>query len=108
MYVSLIVTFLLILGITIFALQNGMPLKVKFFVWEYDTSLVAVVFGSSLIGFIIGFIFTLPGVIRKHFRERKLTRQVHELEKKSQELEGHSVEKGEVEEIAVDPHTETP
>ena len=33
---------------------------------------------------------------------------VHELEKKSQELEGHSVEKGEVEEIAVDPHAETP
>jgi len=50
MYVSLIITFLLILGITIFAFQNGKPTDVKFLIWDYNSSLVLVILGSCLIG----------------------------------------------------------
>ena len=93
MYVPLIITFLLILGITVFAFQNGMPLEVNFFIWGFKTSLIAVIFGSSLIGAIIVAVFTFPGIIKKHFKEKKLSKQVRDLEKKSQELENQLIER---------------
>ena len=106
MYIPLIITFLLILGITVFALQNGMPLEVKFLVWGFNTSLIAVIFASALIGAMIVSVFTLPGIIKKHFREKSLARQVRELEDKSQELEKQLTEKGEVKEAAFDSEGE--
>lgn len=93
MYVPLITTFLLILGITVFAFQNGIPLEVKFFVWGFKTSLIGVIFGSSLIGALIVAVFTFPGIIKKHFKEKQLTKQVRGLEKKSQELENQLIER---------------
>jgi putative membrane protein len=93
MYLPLILSFLMILGITIFALQNGVPLEVKFLVWGFKTSLIAVILGSVLIGAIIVSIFSLPLLIKKHFREKRLAKQVNELEKKSQELENQSQQK---------------
>jgi len=95
MYLSLIVTFILILGTTIFALQNGMPLEVNFFIWGFNTSLITVIFGSSLIGAVIMAVIAVPGAIRKHFRVKKQARMIYELGKKSQELENQLIEKGE-------------
>jgi len=106
MYIPLIITFLLILGITIFALQNGMSLEVKFLVWGFNTSLIAVIFASALIGAMIVSAFTLPGIIKKHFREKSLARQVRELEKKSQELEKQLTEESEVKGVAFDSEGE--
>jgi len=93
MYLPLILSFLMILGITIFALQNGVPLEVKFLVWGFKTSLIAIILGSLLIGVIIVSIFSLPLLIKKHFREKRLAKQLGEFEKKSQELENQSQQK---------------
>jgi uncharacterized integral membrane protein len=90
MYLPLILSFLMILGITIFALQNGLPLEVRFLVWGFKTSLIAVILGSVLIGATIVSIFSLPLLIKKHFREKRLAKQIREIEKKSQELETQS------------------
>ena len=90
MYLPLILSFLMILGITIFALQNGMPLEVNFLAWGFKTSLIAVILGSVLLGAIIVSIFSLPLLIKKHFREKRLAKQLNELEKKFQELENQS------------------
>jgi len=106
MYVSLIVTFILILGTTIFALQNGMPLEVKFFVWVFNTSLIAVIVVSSLIGAVIMATITVPGTIRKHFRAKKLAKEVDELGKKTQELENQLIENGEEKETSPDSPSE--
>lgn len=95
MYIPLIISFLLVLGITIFALQNGMPLEVKFLVWGFKTSLVAVILGSLLVGVMIVAVFSLPVLIKRHFREKRLARQFHDLEKKSLELENQLQEKKE-------------
>jgi len=84
---SLIITFLLILGITIFALQNGKVTDVKFLLWEYNSSLVIVILGSTLVGAAIMAVMTWPKIIKKHLNERRLTKNVRELEKKTQELE---------------------
>lgn len=86
MYIPLITTFVLVLGITIFALQNGQPLEVKFITWGFETSLVAVIFGAAIIGSLIVAVFSFPLIIKKHFRANRLAKQVQELEKKSQEL----------------------
>jgi hypothetical protein len=83
----------MILGITIFALQNGKPLDVKFLLWHFETSQIAVILGSALIGALIVSIFSLPILIKKHFREKRLAKQVSELEKKSQELENQFQQK---------------
>ena len=80
MYLPLILSFLMILGITIFTLQNGKPLDVNFLGWEFNTSLIAVILGSTLIGAIIVAIFSLPILTRKHFREKRLSKQVRDLE----------------------------
>jgi len=83
----------MILGITIFALQNGMPLEVNFLAWGFKTSLIAVILGSVLLGAIIVSIFSFPLLIKKHFREKRLARHLSELEKKFQELENQSQQK---------------
>jgi putative membrane protein len=93
MYLPLILSFLMILGITVFALQNGVPLEVNFLLWGFKTSLIAIILGSVLIGAIIVSIFSLPLLIKKHFHEKRLAKQISELEKKSQELENQSQQK---------------
>ncbi|MDY6845005.1 MAG: LapA family protein [Thermodesulfobacteriota bacterium] len=87
MNILLLITFLLILIITIFAMQNGIPLDVKFLFWEFKSSLIAVIFGSTFIGAGIVAALTIPKLIQKHFRERNLGKQVHTLERKTLELE---------------------
>lgn len=83
----------MILGITIFALQNGMPLEVKFLFWGFKSSLVAVIFGSSLIGSVIVAFITVPLIVKKHIKEKNLTRRCSELEKKALEMERQNKEK---------------
>jgi len=83
----------MILGITIFALQNGKPLEVKFLLWHFETSQIAVILGSVLIGAVIVSIFSLPLLIKKHFREKRLAKQLREIEQKSQELKNQSQQK---------------
>jgi len=83
MYFSLILSFLIILGITIFALQNGMPLEVKFLFWSFKTSLIAVILGATLTGACLVAIFLIPILIKKHFREKRLARQLGEVEGKT-------------------------
>jgi len=87
MYVSLIVTFLLVLGITVFALQNDAIITIKFFVWEFNYTQVAVILGSALAGAAIMAVLTWPPLMRKHLKARRLARQIRDLEKKHQHLE---------------------
>ena len=70
----------MILGITIFALQNGQPLEVEFLTWGFESSLIAVILGAALLGAAIVSLFAFPVIIKKHFRERRLAKQVQELE----------------------------
>ncbi len=79
MTLSLIVTFILILLVTVFGLQNGMPLNVKFLFWNLHTSLITVIFGSSLIGAAIIAILTLPKLVTKHLNEKRLTKKLNSI-----------------------------
>jgi uncharacterized integral membrane protein len=108
MYISLIVTFLLVLGITVFALQNDTIIAIKFFIWEYNYTQVAVILGSAVVGAAIMAIMTWPQTIKQHLKTRKLSRQVRELEQKHKERENQLMTQGEMRSPDVSYQEEAP
>lgn len=91
MYVSLIVTFLLLLVIIITAVQNSMPLDFKFFTWKFQVSITAVIFYSSLIGGAIVAVLALPKLAKKSLHGRSMNREIHKLKEKILDLEKRDV-----------------
>jgi len=90
MYLSLIITFLLLLGIIITSLQNSMPLELKFITWNLQMSSTALILYSSLIGGAIVSVLALPKLVRKSLDVRSLNREIYKLKGKILELEkGH-------------------
>ena len=87
MYFSLIITFLLFLVIIIPGIQNSMPLDLKFFIWDLQMSITALIFYSSMIGGAIVAILTLPKLAKKSLHVRRLNKEIHKLEVKMIELE---------------------
>jgi uncharacterized integral membrane protein len=79
MYFSLIITFLLFLVIIIAGIQNSMPLDLKFFTWNLQMSITALIFYSSVIGGAIVAILILPKLVKKSLNVRSLKREVHKL-----------------------------
>ena len=87
MYLSLIITFLLLLVIIIASLQNGMPMDIKFFSWGLQMSFSALILYSSMIGGAIIAILTLPKLVKKSLNVRRLQREIHKLKEKMLEME---------------------
>jgi uncharacterized integral membrane protein len=85
MTVTLIITFILVLLVTVFGFQNGMPLDVKFLFWNLHTSLIAVIFGSSIIGAAIVALLTLPKLVTKHLNEKRLKKKLSGVAQLSEE-----------------------
>jgi len=85
MTVTLIITFILVLLVTVFGFQNGMPLDVKFLFWNLHTSLIAVIFGSSIIGAAIEALLTLPKLVTKHLNEKRLKKKLSGVAQLSEE-----------------------
>lgn len=91
MYLSLIITFSLLLGIIITSVQNSMPLELKFITWNLQMSYTALILYSSLIGGAILAILSLPKLVRKSLDVRSLNKEIFKLKKKILELEkGHA------------------
>jgi uncharacterized integral membrane protein len=89
-YVPLIITFLLLLVTIITAIQNSMPLDFKFFTWNFQISVAALIFYSSLIGGAIVAVLALPKLAKKSLNERSMNKEIHKLKEKILELEkGH-------------------
>ena len=90
MYLSLIITFLLLLGIIITGLQNNVQLELKFITWYLQMSSKALIFYSSLIGGAVVAVLALPKLVRKSLDARRLNRETYKLKGKILELEkGH-------------------
>ncbi len=84
---SLFVALGLAILIALFALQNTFPVTIQFLLWEYQTSLVLVILGSTAIGAALSAIAAL-GVRWRHGREtRLLTAALEEERKRIAELE---------------------
>ncbi len=81
MYFSLIVTFLLILGIIVASIQNNISLDLKYFAWKFQLSLAALMFYSALIGAAIVGIHTLPKLASKYLKIRGLKKEIDRLKR---------------------------
>ena len=79
MSISLIISFLLLLVIIITAIQNSMPLNFRFFIWDLQVSITALIFYSSIIGGAIVAILTLPKLGKKSLHERRMNKEIHKL-----------------------------
>ena len=86
MYFSLIITFLLLLVIIITAVQNSMPLDFKFFTWNFQMSITALIFYSSLIGGAIVAVLALPKLAKKSLHGRSMNKEIQKLKEKILEL----------------------
>ena len=91
MYLSLIITFLLVLGLIVAAVQNNIPVELKFLAWKFQLSLLALIFYSALIGGAIIAVLTLPKLVSKSFRVRRLNKEIDAL-KKDTDSERHPEE----------------
>lgn len=79
MYFSLIIAFLILLGIVIFGIQNSMPLEVKFLFWQLKISTSSVIFNSSMMGGIIVAVLTVPKMVVKLLQVKRLSKKNSEL-----------------------------
>jgi uncharacterized integral membrane protein len=74
--------FLVVIGITIFAVQNSAEPAVvmKFLIWRFETSLIYSILGSIGLGVLITLLFWIPRAIRASFRRQKLNKEIEDLE----------------------------
>jgi uncharacterized integral membrane protein len=87
MYFSLIITFILFLGILITSIQNTIPIDMKFFFWQIELSLAALVIYSALLGGAIIAVLSVPKLVIKSLKEKRQKRELNELKKKIVDLE---------------------
>lgn len=87
MYLPLIITFLLLLVLIITAIQNSVPLGFKFFPWNVQISITALIFYSSLIGGAIVAVLALPKLAKKALHERRMNSEIRKLNEKILTLE---------------------
>jgi uncharacterized integral membrane protein len=83
MYLSLIITFILLLVIIATAIQSSMPLDVKFFTWTFQISITALIVYASLMGGAIVAILTMPKLAKKSLHARSMNKEIHKLREKS-------------------------
>lgn len=88
MYITLIIIFLLLLAIIIPGMQNNTPVTVKFFFWEIEATLTAVLFYAAILGAAIVSILILPKLARKYLDARSLIKELSLMREKAIETDG--------------------
>jgi len=96
MYLSLSMTFLLLLVIIVIAIQNSMVLDFKFFTWNFQISITALIFYSSLLGGAIVAVLSLPKLARKSLDGWSMNKEIRKLKEKIIESEGSHVGRSQV------------
>jgi lipopolysaccharide assembly protein A len=89
---TLFIAFVLAILIALFALQNTLAVNVRFLLWEYDTSLVLIILGSTMFGAILTFLASLGSRIRRVRTTRQLEETVRSQGERIRELEGRVCE----------------
>ena len=82
MIFSLIITVLLLSGLTIVGIQNSGPVELKFFIWEFQMSLAAVIFYSTLFGGAIVAVLSVPKMVSKHLKVKSLNKELYKFRSK--------------------------
>lgn len=59
----LLVLLVIVIFVSIFSIQNAVPVTISFFAWKFEASLAIVIFLSTVMGLIIGMI--VPFLIKR-------------------------------------------
>jgi uncharacterized integral membrane protein len=70
-----------------FALQNIVPVQVRFLAWTFEGSLALVLFVALIVGAVIGVLVSVPSMIRARWTAGGLRKQIAALEA---ELDSHT------------------
>jgi len=81
MIFSVIIAMLLLSGLTIVGVQNNTPIEIEFFIWEFQMSIGAVIFYSSLFGGGLVAVLTVPKMVSKHLKVKNLKKELLKLKK---------------------------
>lgn len=79
MYLSLIVTFVLLMGLVVAGVQNAAPVDLKFLAWSFQLSVTGLIFYAALLGGCMVALLTLPGLVRQVLQNRSFRKEVREL-----------------------------
>jgi len=87
MIVSLLITFVLLLALVIISIQNGILLDLQFLIWNFQMSLTALIFYSSVGSAAIVAVLTLPKLVSISLQARKLNKELAKWKERAAELE---------------------
>lgn len=73
---KIVFVLIIIIGVSIFSVQNAVPVTISFFFWRFEASLAVVIFLSAVTGLISGMIIGL--LVRKKPSEKKEVSSVSE------------------------------
>jgi len=79
-YVSMIVSFLILLCLVVAGVQNSAPLEVQVGWWTFQMSLPSLVFWAAAGGAAVVALLSLPKLARKVLQTRRLHKEVARLE----------------------------
>lgn len=87
---------LIVVGLAVFSIQNSTapPVVVKFFIWQFETSLTYILLCSVGLGILLTLFFWIPRAIRSSIRMRDLRKQKQNLEAVLQSKEPPAPEGG--------------
>jgi uncharacterized integral membrane protein len=71
-------------AVATFAVQNVAPVEVRFFLWQVEGPLAAVVLGAVAAGLALALLLGLPDTILSRLRMRRLEHQVQEAQPEEQ------------------------
>ncbi len=90
MYLSLIVTFILLMGLVVAGIQNTAPFDFKFLVWTFEMSITGLIFYAAILGGAVVALLTLPGLVRQVLRNRSYRKEMRELKQQLGRIEKHT------------------
>jgi uncharacterized integral membrane protein len=82
MQVFLWLSFVVILGVAVFAIQNSTapPVAMKFLLWNFETSLIYAILGSVGIGMLFVLFLWVPRAIRASLQAKNLKKEIELLQ----------------------------
>ena len=83
MKTSIFFSVLIAIAALVFAFQNNEMVEVSFFGWGFAGSLALIIIASLLLGFIIGFILVIPGLMSSKWNLKKQNTEIKKLKKKT-------------------------
>lgn len=87
MYLTLIVTFTLIMVLVVAGIQNSIAVEIKFLAWVIQLSVSWIIFYAALLGGAIVALLSLPGLVRQVLKNRSFRREMRELRQRLDRIE---------------------